>query len=420
MEFHGVVYDVIVAGAGPVGLLYAAELSKEFRVAVIDKGPIPTYVKSWGVYRWALKQTGYERFGSNILRAFGIHSHLAQQSVVIELKPEQEWITIDEYQWLPHLIDLIRRNGGDILERVSIAETTVGERAIELHTTQGPIRAKLMLDCTGVNSPFIPKEDNLLIEYYWNIYGRRFTGGNVDFSVSHILAHIGDKDGYKLFVNDVPEGSSHYTPWLYIMSRQKIPVDQMREYYEFAVNSDFLKNRVANFSPTAEKYGSAPMRDFKQRATDRILSLGDAGGMGPWASGATVGFSLETLPVFLPRIRKALNENRLTAADLEQVLALPPSYLLLLDIGKIFFIFTMNTTASQFAKLVSAVAEINNRQDIYLNMIFHDFREFLKLIRILLSYFKLPELFNILVKNGWHDIAVISRQMVKHVVRQRM
>ncbi len=85
----------------------------------------------------------------------------------------------------------------------------------------------------------------------------------------------------------------------------------MKELYRKAVKNAFIQKQIGGGQPVKEKYGWIPSWDLKSNARDRILSLGDAGGMAPFQNGASFSWILAHLNSLVDRILSRLSKNAL-------------------------------------------------------------------------------------------------------------
>jgi flavin-dependent dehydrogenase len=284
--------DVIVVGAGATGLLYAERLSREFEVAVVEKRNDLSTDKSWWVPKQWLHKEKLDKYITNEIRNIGVSCN--DREVVRKLPVGDICACIDEDKFFKEYVQSIKSNGGKFFVGSAVTSFDVSKDYVEVITETGTvIKGRLVLDCSGVDSIFVEREKNFKHDFYWNVFGKLYSGvkdiGNTSFLIRCYRSLGGHHKGGKVFINDVPEGGSKYTPWLHFVSRRRFSVDEMRNMYKGIVNLPYLRDKLEGAKEVKEKFGWIPARDLKSRSRDRILSLGEAGGLAPFQN--AVSFS---------------------------------------------------------------------------------------------------------------------------------
>jgi len=413
------IYDIIVAGAGVVGLTYADKLADSgLKILLYDHGTLGITKKSWLIPGKWLETVGYSQYATNKIDHFGIYSYLHNQSIIRKASPELACVTIDESRFFSDRLASIKSKGVEIAEHTEMLTWQDKGDYLELKSSKGVYKTKLLLDCTGVNSRFIKRGGNIKQQYYWPVYGLKFSGSNSPLNQSYLAAHIADYKGMKVFINDVPEGDSGYIPWMYLLTRTEIPLLELRNLYQEMLKTDFLKNLVYGHKVIGEKFGWIPAWDVKTRASNRILSLGDAGALAPWVSAMTFSFILHKLPEWLPSILSSINNNKLAEGDLNKIVTLSNQEEIFFDLSKLIFILMRNASSEEFEKLIKAYSEVDIsiilKIILYFNASIDELVEFLK---VCLKQFSLPALLKMLSRDSFSDELKIGTELVGDFLR---
>jgi len=414
------IYDIIIAGTGPVGLTFADKLADSgLRILVYDHGKIGTTKKSWAVPEKWLATAGYSHYATNRITRLGVYSYLHEESVIQTVSSELAGVTIAESKLLPDIFQRIKAKGVDTIENLEMLSWQEKSDHLELiSSTKKIFKTKLILDCTGVNSRFIKRGNNIKHLFYYPTYGLKFSGGNSAKDQAYIAAHVANYKGSKVFINDFHEGDGAYTPWIYITTSNETPLLELRDLYKEILKTEFVENLVTGHDVIGEKFGWIPVWDVKSRASNRILSLGDAGAMAPWTSAATLSFMLSKLPVWVPKIIDSVKNDNLAEAELNSLVKLSNQQEALYDLTKIIFILLKNSSPEEFKKVVEFYAELN--LDILSKAILYfdaSVAEITSLIRILLKHLSIPELLRILARDGLHDELGIGPELLVDIMR---
>lgn len=410
--------DIVIVGAGPVGLVFAQELAKTNSVILLDKNAIPSLHKSWASPIGWLQEAGLERFASAIVSKAAVYYGANGSSSIRDLPVSAHIAAVDETRLYKELLKMFAESGGVLKPLTTVNHYFLTASGIELITSTGTIKAKLLLDCTGVDSPFIKKGVNIKQRFYWNVYGYKYDGHTSDRDLSYLCAYVANYQGLKLYINDMPEGKSAYTPWMYIMSKRKLPLKTMRDAYTVALESKFLKPIVKNHHQQQEKYGWIPAAEVNSHASDRILSLGDASALSPWSTAATFSFMLHKLKPFCQKITEQVITEKLSQADLNQIVKLNDKEELMFDLSKLLFITLLNLKGNEFEKIAGFFADVPIA---LLGELFGAFEAdmptLLEIIKVLLRHFTIIDLLNIFGRDGFSDELRIGHELLTDVIR---
>lgn len=413
------IFDILVVGAGPVGLIFAHRLAKEYRVLLIEKERTIAPRKSWAVPKKWLTQAGYGAYASNTPKQVGFYSHLGDDEILKTIPKKYSAVTTDENKFYKETVASLKKLGCQIVPNTEINRYQYGNGFIKVTGNRSEFKGRLLLDCSGVNSPFIKRGNNFKHQFYWSVYGQSYRRAKIDPDRTYVVAHVGDYDDRKILINDVPEGGSRYTPWLFIVAPKKYSLEELKSLYSEAVKDNFLKNKLAGCRPVKEKYGWIPAIDVKSRAQNRILSLGDAGALAPWQSGMSFSLMLKKLAVFTNRLKKCLSEDKLDEKSLNEATKLDEKEELSFDFGKLLFLFLMNSSAIEMKKFARALSgQADDFQHLlkfsHLEGSAEEFKIFLQTV---LGHFSIKEALEILGRDGWADEIKIGGEIITDFIK---
>ncbi len=373
--------------------------------------------KSWWVPKRWLHEENLDRYITNEIRNIGVSCK--DREVVRKLPAGDICACIDENKFFTEYVQSIKSNGGKFFVGSAVTSFDIADEYVEVITETGTvIRGRLVLDCSGADSIFVKRDNNLKHDFYWNVYGKLYKGvqnlGNTSFLIRCYRSLGGPHKGGKVFINDVPEGGSNYTPWLHFVSRRHFSVDEMRNMYKDIVNLPYLKGKLEDAEEVKEKFGWIPARDLKSRSRNRILSLGEAGGLVPFQSGMSFSFAIKTLERFVGRLQELLISGNLDRRSLASVTVLTEREELNFDSGKGIYSMLLNTTYEEFYELID-IFEVWGIESFSRTVLFleEDLRVIQRLVRLGIKKFGLKGFKNILARDGLVDEMRIGSEILE-------
>jgi len=297
-------YDVVIAGGGPSGLLLASELSKSRKVLVLEKNQVGVTNKSWLTYKDRWKRLGFP--DTLILNEFKEWKFQIQECF---LTIEDNYICIDEKNFLLYLKSLIIENGGEILEDTLFSNYSYQNDRILINRTY---QAKFLIDCCGVNSPIIAKNPSLIKEsLYINCYG--YIG---EFET------LENNNYYTMYDEGFPKIScfgvtkvSPFEAFVLFLTYDNQPSNWVG--YEERIQAGLLRHGVAPHIRSKEKMANYPTHELKHYTLDHILLFGDSASMSPAFSGMGFNECLRRYKFVAKTIDEWLDRGKFRRKDLK-------------------------------------------------------------------------------------------------------
>jgi hypothetical protein len=186
----------------------------------------------------------------------------------------------------------------------------------------------------------------------------------------------------------------------------------MRAMYKELLRRPYIKSKLSGAKVGKEKYGWIPAQDFKYRAKNRILSLGDAGGMAPFQNGMSFSLAVYKKRKFVDKLNIALQEDILDRSTLTDIVKLTDKEELNFDFGKLVFSGIMNSDINEFVEIIELFNQWGiDRISKFLFLLDEDSKNIYLLIMEGIKKFGISRFKEILGRDGFGDELNILREM---------
>ncbi len=323
-------YDAIIIGGGPAGLAIASELSATRRVLVVEKGVAGTTNRSWFVPLNVLDEKTEPFSFGGVTRFLGNTWTGGKTQWKARQFPRYPYI--NEKQLLPHWVDTVRANGSEVVDQCDYRSHAVDADGVTVETGRGTFKARLLIDCTGFNSPIAKQYGISRAGYYWwSVFGA--IGDHPDgigdmqvgdymlwqtFKDTNANADTSLQDGRPVFEYEILDERTSFSLILYlrkeIMSREV-----MEPVFNHIIREEATTKPFHTMDVKETKYGWYPSASVNQElARERVIFAGDAA---CWTTpcGWGMSFILNNYRNFTAKLESALQADQLSHAHLAAI-----------------------------------------------------------------------------------------------------
>ncbi len=421
------IYDVIIIGGGPSGLSIGSELSKEYKVLILEKEVAGKTARSWFVPPTVLDESvkpftygGVSRYLANTFTG----AKIAWKSKLFDKYPY-----VDEKTLLPHWVKTIKDNNSTIINHCAYQDSEVKDGIVSVITTNSTFRSRLLIDASGHNSPILEKykikKKNI---YWWSIFGciGEHPDGINDMQVGDYMLwqtfrdtnlHIDTslQNGRPVFEYEILTENTSF-PLILYLRKEKISYEIMEAEFMHVIRKERSTKNFHNIKIKELKHGWYPSGGLSQKiAEDHLIFVGDSA---CWTTpcGWGMTFILDNYKYFSRQISKVLDDNRL---DKKSLLSIPhfkvhEKYEILLN--SIITHFLSNASVSQLDKFINLFKIIDPIlcEKIFTLTITHE--EVRSVLKIVLNQFDLRELIHIVPKDDYLLMLEEAKYFIENAV----
>ncbi len=323
-------FDAVIIGGGPAGLAIASQLSRNWRVLVVEKGEAGTTKRSWFV---PLNVVDDE------VRPFsfgGVTRFLANTctGATAKWKARQfdRYPYINEKTLLPHWVETIRTNGSEVLGECEYRSHEVGTDGVTIDTARGKFQARLLIDCSGYNSAIAKQYGISRAGYYWwSVFGaigdhpNGLDGMEVgDYMLWQTFAdttadlNASLQQGRPIFEYEILDPRTSFSLILYLRT-EIMTREAMEPVYQHIIRNEASTAAFHDMTIKELKYGWYPSASVSQElARERVIFAGDAA---CWTTpcGWGMSFILNNYRDFSAKLDAALRADTLGRAHLTSI-----------------------------------------------------------------------------------------------------
>ncbi|MGB5236254.1 MAG: FAD-binding protein [Flavobacteriaceae bacterium] len=299
-------FEIVIAGGGPAGMSAAAELSKEFKVLVVEKKKPGTTQSTW--YSYADRAKKY-----NLEEAVAVRTdYIKFTAPTAEHFMKDQCVIFDHDKVLQIWMERAKANGARVRQEAFV-DYQRDDQGIIVLTSKGKYHAELVVDCMGINSPIVQKNKLIKRKDAWVIYGAKLS--NVQFENPYQLEYLPLNDEENTYIGIHPHSETETN--IYAFKGQKNTLgnpDELRDKFE---------KYIAEVQPNAKRIstlrGTIVSGTLKKYALDHIIFFGSSGMLNP--DGCGMGFNqiLMKHQIFANGIREVMETRSLDRKSLKKV-----------------------------------------------------------------------------------------------------
>ncbi len=299
-------FDIIIAGGGPAGMSAAAELSKDFKILLIEKKKPGTTQSTW--YSYADRAEKYQLEDAIAVRT----NYIKFTAPTVEHFMRDNCVIFDHDKVLQIWMDRAKAKG-TIIKQEAFQSYEKNDLGVKVTTDKGTYSGKLLIDSMGINSPIVQENRLIKRKDAWIIYGAKMK--DVVFENPYQLEYLPLNDEENTYIGIHPHSETETN--IYAFKGQKNTVgdpDELREKFEEV---------IAEMQPNAKRIstlrGTIVSGTLKKYALDRVIFFGSSGMLNP--DGCGMGFNqiLMKHQIFAEGIRKAMETASLDQRSLQKV-----------------------------------------------------------------------------------------------------
>ncbi len=299
-------YDIIIAGAGPAGLTAAVELSKQFKVLVIERRKPGTTSSTW--YSYADRAKKYDIEEAVAARFDEIRFTSPTQTHYMK----DDCVILDHNKVLQLWMDRAVANGA-VIRQESFQDYSYKDNGVVVKTSKGEYFARLLIDAMGSGSKIVAQHDLIKRHDAWVIFG-----GLIEHPKKkepYVLEYYPLNDEFNTYVGIHPLTETQTN--IYVFQGRSNTMGNPAEL------TDIFKDTWTKLEPEGKKLqnlgGTIVSGALKKYALDNIIFFGASGMLNP--DGCGMGFNeiLKQHQTFAQGVTRAMQNNTLDQKTLGKI-----------------------------------------------------------------------------------------------------
>lgn len=295
--------DILVVGGGPAGLLTAAYLARDYRVALIERGNLGETTKYWLTSLRRLEKHGLE---SCIL--FRPSSLTAGTFLGGYLETSGDLAVVDEKKLMKLLVERCERRGVLLKAQCAVLNLNWAEDHIRAGTTSLTYDTRLIIDASGGLSPIAQTFRTHKLYGFFVVCGALLRKVELRTQAA-ALAHIEILGDPPPIIEVFPCGEDAVFCCVFMYSKKLMAPERLKTAFELHCRHNSFFQMTEKTEIADPKMGAIAIGRVKRRQLSGVVSVGEAGLVQPPLLGSAFNEVLEYCENLCAHVSLLLNNT---------------------------------------------------------------------------------------------------------------